>query len=765
MRRRRLGEFADREHVPSINGKPTADRSQATVGDGRCTARRKKLTEAARELDGSTRPSVKRDSGDGQRSRSAPTGNNRLAWALFYAALGIPVFPLAPRGKNPLIPSAHPRGDPLRGKCHGECGREGHGFYDASTDPDTIRRWWTEHRFANVAARTGVAFDVIDLDEGNLEVDGSDGKFEVNVDGATVEIKLSGPIARSGRPSGHGRHVFVEPTGRRGCDKFLPGVDYKGLGGQVVLPPSIHPDADDDDHVLDDADAGRYIWLTDPNQLMELLRPAPAEITEALDKKLRHPSDNARTSAASTTPMDEAVARMSAKARLTAINARLRNEKEGNRHSLLFWSGRVASTLIGSMTREEIERSLRAAAHDCGLDQDPKEDVEGTIFDGIESGLAHPPPDREWEQPDQKATKQRKRTDPSQARVHVIDLFDVAPRPTTWLWFNRIPEGEVTVVEGRKATGKSTVASDIAARVLAGAPMPDATPGIEGNVLYLCGEESLAKTVRRRIDRELKKFGVELRPNQFRVLDALEVDGVKRGFEIPGDLDVIEAQVQSNDKLLVVDVLDNFLGDQVETHNNHSVRRALGPLAALAQKLDLTVIVIRHLRKGQEGVALDQGMGSVGIGGQARSVIRCDHHPDKDELRVFAMVECNVATCRAVSWGYHIVTEFDDHGPIAYLQWTGEEEVTADELAAAKPGRAKEAKQIEEWLDGLLDGGDGEVPAGDVERLGREEGFAPRTVSRVKKKMHLESKQVYDKSPDGKVIKVWKWTRPPIIAR
>lgn len=49
--------------------------------------------------------------------------------ALDYAARGWPVFPLAERGKLPRIATAHPDGDPLRGKCHGECGADGHGHY------------------------------------------------------------------------------------------------------------------------------------------------------------------------------------------------------------------------------------------------------------------------------------------------------------------------------------------------------------------------------------------------------------------------------------------------------------------------------------------------------------------------------------------------------------------------------------------------------------------------------------------------------------
>ncbi|MFO0932928.1 MAG: bifunctional DNA primase/polymerase [Planctomycetota bacterium] len=86
--------------------------------------------------------------------------------ALAYARAGLPVFPIAPGGKLPAIPSAHPKGDPQRGLCHGECGRDGHGFHDATTDETRIRAWWETWPDANIGLRAGEAsgFDVVDLD-------------------------------------------------------------------------------------------------------------------------------------------------------------------------------------------------------------------------------------------------------------------------------------------------------------------------------------------------------------------------------------------------------------------------------------------------------------------------------------------------------------------------------------------------------------------------------------------------------------------------
>ncbi len=62
-----------------------------------------------------------------------------LAHALSAAERGLAVIPLS-RTKLPALRSPHRHAPDAAGPpCHGECGRFGHGVYDASTDPARIR--------------------------------------------------------------------------------------------------------------------------------------------------------------------------------------------------------------------------------------------------------------------------------------------------------------------------------------------------------------------------------------------------------------------------------------------------------------------------------------------------------------------------------------------------------------------------------------------------------------------------------------------------
>ncbi len=59
----------------------------------------------------------------------------------------------------------------------------------------------------------------------------------------------------------------------------------------------------------------------------------------------------------------------------------------------------------------------------------------------------------------------------SELGLHPYELL--ISQPTDWLWPNRIPMGELTVVAGYPASGKTAVALDVATRVSLGADTPD----------------------------------------------------------------------------------------------------------------------------------------------------------------------------------------------------------------------------------------------------------------------------------------------------
>jgi hypothetical protein len=169
--------------------------------------------------------------GEGIMSAPGPERGPRDA-ALAYAATGWPVFPLTPGAKTPAFPAAHPPGDPAGATCQGECGQVGHGFHDATTDPQTIREWWGRNPGRNVGIRTGAPGpDVIDVD---IHENGS-GFAALNM--VKREGLIDGYQAIVQTPS-RGLHLYFAGTDQRSGSIRGQHIDFRSQGGYIVAPPS-----------------------------------------------------------------------------------------------------------------------------------------------------------------------------------------------------------------------------------------------------------------------------------------------------------------------------------------------------------------------------------------------------------------------------------------------------------------------------------------------------------------------------------------------
>jgi hypothetical protein len=160
--------------------------------------------------------------------------NPLLEWALYLAAMGWAVFPLAPRTKRqPAVKDWENR---------------------ATTDPVRIRRCWNADRW-NIGVATGPSrLVVVDLDQPKPGEPGPDGATAL----AALAADRGGPVPDTyavTTPSG-GRHLYyTAPDGtrlRNTQSQVAPCVDTRAGGGYVVGPGSLTPDgsyelADDTD--------------------------------------------------------------------------------------------------------------------------------------------------------------------------------------------------------------------------------------------------------------------------------------------------------------------------------------------------------------------------------------------------------------------------------------------------------------------------------------------------------------------------------------
>ncbi|WP_282791181.1 bifunctional DNA primase/polymerase [Streptomyces sp. CC224B] len=177
------------------------------------------------------------------RPQARPTGNRRtatlaLAHALTAAERGLAVFPLS-RTKLPALRSPH-HDDPSPSPCHGECGRLGHGVYDASTDPARVREL-----FAAVPWAPGYGITCglppyhligIDLDTKS----GTDAPAALRALALRHLFTIPETVVVA-TPSG-GRHLWLsgppEVVVPNSAGRLAPGIDIRGAGGYLVGPGS-----------------------------------------------------------------------------------------------------------------------------------------------------------------------------------------------------------------------------------------------------------------------------------------------------------------------------------------------------------------------------------------------------------------------------------------------------------------------------------------------------------------------------------------------
>lgn len=169
-----------------------------------------------------------------------------LDYALDYLARGWPVFPVC---------------RPIReGRCeqHGACKNAGKhplvGWEPYQSRLPTradITAWWTRWPTANVGMATGALSGVIVLD-----CDGSDARKAALERGVPPT-----PTIFTGKPGGVHYHLAHPGFAVQNFARKLPGLDFRGDGGYVLLPPSHH------------ARGADYRWVEDTERLDRALPP------------------------------------------------------------------------------------------------------------------------------------------------------------------------------------------------------------------------------------------------------------------------------------------------------------------------------------------------------------------------------------------------------------------------------------------------------------------------------------------------------------
>lgn len=237
------------------------------------------------------------------------------------AAAGVPVFPCVPGAKRPLTE---------------------HGFHDATIDPSQVQRWWGRWPEANIGVPTGQASGLVVVDvDVHSEADGYRWFGRANRAGLTTgwDVLVS-------TPSG-GTHAYypVAPgtEQQRSWQAAIAGIDFRGDGGYIIVPPSVVQYEDSAVAYQLARIAGTPPRPVDASGLREFLDPRPSPAFRRTTRGPRREADVSRLA--------------------SWVAAR----GEGERNRGLFWAAcRLAENDIPAGDAVEV---LSAAASQAGLGQ------------------------------------------------------------------------------------------------------------------------------------------------------------------------------------------------------------------------------------------------------------------------------------------------------------------------------------------------------------------------------------------------------------
>lgn len=308
----------------------------------------------------------------------------------------------------------------------------------------------------------------------------------------------------------------------------------------------------------------------------------------------------------------------------------------------------------------------------------------------------------------------------------LVRLNRVTERQREFLWQDRIVLGGLTLLDGDPGCGKSAVTYDLAARVTTGHHMPFCEVRSEpSGVVLLQAEDSLGCDVLP----SLRAAGA----NTDRII---AYDRSTAPLTFPDDIEMVESAIaRINAKLLVIDPISSFFG--VSLQQDQSARKALGPLADLADRRNIAIVLVRHLTKSGRGKALYRGAGSIAIIGAARAGLVVGDDPACNDKYCHILAQSKGNRSTAGSIAYRTVLNRDR---TIGVRWLGTSNCSADEIIVG--GLKHERTALQEAMEVLAEVlSEGPLPAKRVIKLAADAGVAKRTLYRAKAQLDVSSRR------------------------
>jgi hypothetical protein len=317
-------------------------------------------------------------------------------------------------------------------------------------------------------------------------------------------------------------------------------------------------------------------------------------------------------------------------------------------------------------------------------------------------------------------------------RAIVRKLADIELEEVTWIWPNFLADNKITIVDGFPGVGKSTLTSEIAARITTGTPFPNGIERKPRDVVFIAVEDGVADTIKPRV---AAAGGNEQHAHVIHI----EQEGNEITPDLERHLECIKEAIQEigNVGLLIIDPIMALLGNSVDSYRDQDVRRVTTPLGRLAVELNLAILIVRHPNKSPSNNALLRGGGSMAFIGSARVGWVIGKHPDNPDIRVLAISKSNIGT---VNESLEFQLTNDDTYNCARIEWIGSSKLTADNLYESQNLEEKSlSDEAKEWLEEFLS--QGGMDKATIQREAQKLGISVKSLRLAREKLGITPKR------------------------
>lgn len=312
---------------------------------------------------------------------------------------------------------------------------------------------------------------------------------------------------------------------------------------------------------------------------------------------------------------------------------------------------------------------------------------------------------------------------PPARRITLTPASLVKTEKVKWLVDQWIPTGMLSLLAGREGIGKSTIACSWVAELT--------KKGL--NTAYLNTEDSRSFTVAPR----LRAAGADL--NRVFFIDVTTETGAEGHLRLPQDTELLFREFEAkNVKFVVLDAAKSAMDPRLDGYKDDHVRQFLEPLAAAADRYQVTVLGLAHFGKSESKDTGRLMLGSIAWSQIARSVISVAVDQDAGGL-VVSNTKANLAngivSRRAQINSVDIELDNGEHAQVGAIVWGDFTDQSAAEfLISNHDDQDNQLSEAEAWLiDYLAEAGS--TPRKTVISAANKAGISQRSIDRAFKKI------------------------------